>query len=371
MLERPKLLLVVAQSGRMLAQSAAREGYQVRVADCYGDVDTLKVADKYLKLPQPNKTSQQLWLQAITKLSDDQPCALLFGTGIEACYPLLSELPAHIKYAGTSLSSIEQLCTPKKWVALLETLALPYPPTRFNNSPLLEGKWLAKSVGAWGGNHIVNASSFNDKNDVYFQQKIEGISASVLFLANGTDFRILLFNQQFNKNSALNDFSLQAISNHVVLDKNQLHTINDALQKLIPQLNLTGLMSLDFMVDTSGKILLLEINPRPTASCQLLAEDLPIIRWQLLSSSGQIPEFPIELASRKRLLWFCFAPQTIRIPANFNWPEYCYDLPAASSIIEKDEILCSLLLEQNLADLDHYDGHAFANKLIENLSVST
>lgn len=370
MLERPKLLLVVAQSGRMLAQSAAREGYPVRVADCFGDVDTLNVADRYLKLPPANKANLHKWLQAIIRLSDDQPCCLIFGTGIESFYPLLAELPPHINYIGSSLSSIEQISTPTKWIGLLENLGLPYPPTRFTKVQSFEEKWLAKSVGAWGGSHIIAADSTTQNNDVYFQQQIEGISASVLFLANGNDFRVLLFNRQFPVNPAIADYSLQAIGNGLLLNEQQQHIIQDALQKLTKHLGLSGLISLDFMVDAAGEILLLEINPRPTASCQLLAKDSPIITWQLMGSTGQSPKIPTELVSCKRLLWFCFAPHKITIPAEFDWPDYCFDRPAAGSIIEAGDILCSLLLEQNNADPDHFDGHAVANKLIENLSVS-
>lgn len=368
MFERPKLLLIVAQSGRMLAQSAAREGYLVRVADCYGDLDTLQVADRYLKLPVANKANQHLWLQAIVCLSDDQPCSLIFGTGIERLYPLLSELPNHILYAGSSYTSIEQLSSPTKWIALLDRLALPYPSTRFTKAQPFTGNWLAKTAAAWGGSHITDADSIKKHTDVYFQQKIDGISASVLFLVSGNAFHILLINQQFIVNPALNNFTLQAISNSLLLDDKQQQTINNALQKLSRHLDLAGLMSLDFMINSSGEIFLLEINPRPTASCQLLPRDLPIISWQLMSSAGQLPEIPTELASRKQLLWFCFAPHKITIPADFVWPDYCFDRPAANSLIESGEILCSLLLEHTAQD--PLDGHNFAKKLIENLTVS-
>lgn len=370
MLERPKLLLIVAQSGRMLAQSAAREGYPVRVADCFGDVDTLDVADRYLKLPSPNKANLHKWLQAIIRLSDDRPCSLIFGTGIECLYPLLAKLPPHISYTGSSLATIEQLSTPTKWIALLENLGLPYPPTRFTNDQPFSGKWLAKSAGAWGGSHIIAIDSSTQNNDVYFQQQIEGISASVLFLANGNDFRVLLFNRQFPVNPAIADFSLQAIGNGLLLNEQQQNIIHDALQRLTSHLGLSGLMSLDFMVDAAGDIFLLEINPRPTASCQLLAKDSPIITWQLIGSAGQLPKISTQTVSCKRLLWFCFAPHKITIPVEFDWPDYCFDRPAAGSIIESGAILCSLLLEQNHADPDSFDGHAVANKLIENLSVS-
>lgn len=367
MLERPKLLLVVAQSGRMLAQSAAREGYLVRVADCFGDSDTLSVADRYLKLLPLDKITNPQWLQTIINLSDGQPCSLICGTGIERFYPMLAELPEHIKFTGTCLASFQQICAPEQWTALLDQLNLPHPPTTFNKDLPLNGKWLAKSAAAWGGTHVVDAHSITEQTDVYYQQQINGISASVLFLANGSDFHVLLLNQQFNVNTELNNFGLQGISNHLQLDEIQQQDIFSALQKLTLHLNLSGLMSLDFMLDSSGKIFLLEINPRPTASCQLLPTDFPIIHWHLMSKDGVMPKTNLELPIKKQLLWFCFAAEKIIIPENFDWPDYCYDLPVAGSTIDKGGIICSLLLEQ--IDSNAMTGHLFANKLIENLSA--
>ena len=367
MLERPKLLLVVAQSGRMLAQSAAREGYLVRVADCFGDRDTLRVADRYLKLLPLDKITKPQWLQTIISLSDGQSCSLICGTGIERFYPMLAELPAHIKFAGTSIESFQQICVPEQWTALLDKLNLSHPPTTFNKDHPLYGKWLAKAAAAWGGTHVVNAHSITEQTDVYYQQQINGMSASVLFLANGSDFHVLLLNQQFNVNAELNNFGLQGISNNLQLDEIQQHDIFSALQKLTLHLNLSGLMSLDFMLDSSGRIFLLEINPRPTASCQLLPIDFPIISWHLLCTDGVMPEIDAELLIKKRILWFCFAPEKIIIPENFDWPDYCYDLPVAGSTIDKGGIICSLLLEQT--DANAMTGHLFANKLIENLST--
>lgn len=363
-----RLLLIIAQSGRMLAQSAAREGYTVRVADCFGDIDTLDIADRYLKLPPLDDITELHWLQAITALSDEQPCSLICGTGAERFYPVISQLPAHIEFAGPSFASFEQICIPQKWIALLKTLSLPYPPTQFKKNPTVNGKWLAKSATAWGGTHIIEANSGTEKPDRYYQQYIEGVSGSVLFLANSNDCQLLLFNQQFTRNSGLFDFSLKAIASGLPLDLEQQQFLHKTLQKLTLRLGLSGLMSLDFQLNPSGEIFLLEINPRPTASCQLLPADYPIISWQLMSSAGDMPEVPAELPAKKRILWFCFAPEKITIPADFNWPDYCHDLPAGGSIIEKGGIICSLLLTQEITELN--DGHQLANKLIENLSTA-
>lgn len=368
MLERPKLLLVVAQSGRMLAQSAAREGYTVRVADCYGDTDTLNITDRYLKLSPLDELTELEWLQAIMALSDGQSCVLICGTGIERFYPALSQLPNHIEFAGPSFASLEQICIPEKWIALLKALSLPHPTTQFNKSPIVTGKWLVKSAANWGGTHIAEANSLKETADRYYQHYIEGISGSVLFLANGSYCQLLLFNQQFTRNADLFDFSLKAIASSLSLTVEQQQFLHQALQKLTRRLALTGLMSLDFQLNPSGEIFLLEINPRPTASCQLLPANFPIISWQLMSLTGVMPEITVELPAKKRILWFCFAPENITIPTDFDWPDYCHDLPAGGSFIERGDIICSLLLTPDKTELN--DGHQLANKLIENLSAA-
>lgn len=369
MLYRPKLLLIVAQSGRMLAQSAAREGYTVRVADCFADRDTLGVADRYLRLPPLDKTSKNEWLHVVITLSAGQPCSLICGTGVERFYPLLPQLPAHIQFAGSCPASIEQLCDPTKWITLLDKLSLPHPATKFTKSPPLKGKWLAKSSAAWGGTHIMEANSVAGNTDFYYQQQIVGTSASVLFLADRHDFQVLLINQQFPRNIASNDFSLTAIASGLLLNNKQHYIIQFALQQLTQQLELSGLMSLDFMLDSSGEVFLLEVNPRPTASCQLLPAAFPFISWQLTCSTSIMPAVSAELPVKKRLLRFCFAPHTITIPAHFDWPDYCYDLPTEGSIVHKDTILCSLLLEQDNTDAVFIDAHQLANQLIEDLSA--
>lgn len=367
MFERPSLLLIIAQSGRMLAQSAAREGYSVRVADCFGDVDTLDVADRFIKLPPMDKTSHSEWLNVIISLSQDQPCSLICGTGIEQFYPALMSLPSHIHFAGSSLTSIQQVCEPINWIALLERLSLPFPPTRLHLPSSFKEKWLAKKRASWGGHHIVNARAVTETTDLYYQQYIAGRCASVLFLAHNRNAHVLLINQQFNVDAELDKFGLQAIASGMVLSDEQQNNIYLALQKLTQHLDLAGLMSLDFLITPSGDIFLLELNPRPTASCQLLPSSFPIIGWQLMCSTGGMPQLNTELPFEKQLLWFCFAPKKITIPANFDWPEYCYDIPATGSIINRGEIICSLLLEQKNDPI--VDGHLIANKLIENLSI--
>lgn len=366
MAEPPRLLLIIAQSARMLAQSAAREGFTVRAADCFGDTDTLSVVQRYIQLPSLHTLTPTQWLHEIVTLSDGEACLLICGTGIERFYSVLTHLPEHIHFCGPSAASFEQLCDPAHWIALLKQLSLPHPMTLFARPLPAEGKWLAKQMAGWGGSHVIEANAVDGTKPHYFQQHIDGISASVLFMANGHQARVLLINQQYVRSHDPGDFTLQGIGNHLQLNLQQQSLLSDALDKLTGQLKLTGLMSLDFMLTQTGDIFLLEINPRPSASCELLPGDIPFISWHIMATSKVLPPINDELTSENSLLWFCYAPETIRIPMAFDWPAYCHDLPEAGTSIPKNAVVCSLLLGQKAAT-DELDGYRLANNLIETL----
>ena len=85
-----------------------------------------------------------------------------------------------------------------------------------------------------------------------------------------------------------------------------------------------------------------------------------------MSLTGVMPETAVELPAKKRILWFCFAPEQINIPADFDWPEYCHDLPAGGSVIDKGDIICSLMLDET----EQNNAHRLATILVQNLAVA-
>ena len=70
MQNQSKPVLILAQSGRFLAQSASQAGYRVWVADCFGDIDTLVASERWQGLPKlASLTCKQFLtvLQSLTK----------------------------------------------------------------------------------------------------------------------------------------------------------------------------------------------------------------------------------------------------------------------------------------------------------------
>jgi hypothetical protein len=112
-----KTVVIVAQSGRFLAQLAAEAGYSVRVADCFGDQDTLSIAERWIALSTLH--DHDAIYDAILELSQNQPCFLIYGSGVEVFFPVLTRLPKTITLIGNATAVIEQLKNPLYFFSLL------------------------------------------------------------------------------------------------------------------------------------------------------------------------------------------------------------------------------------------------------------
>ncbi|MDT8311031.1 MAG: ATP-grasp domain-containing protein [Methylophaga sp.] len=335
------LILIAAQSGRFLAQMAHRAGYRVRVADQFADLDTLAIAQQHRLLPDFNKLCDDQFLQTLSELASDQPAILMIGTGIERVFHALANLPANILSANNALPALITCLTAKSWFALLSDLAIAYPHSQFS-LPVNADNFLQKTIRHWGGGHIHRPSQ-SAHAAVYYQQKINGTSGSVLFISNGDEVRLLSLNQQYCRDAAQDDYQLLAVANTLAVTEDQRQWLKQTCQKLSQTLNLRGFQSLDFIIDDTDQCWVLELNPRPSASLQCLPVEWPLFDWHLQACQGQLADledFPLA----PPYVWYCcYAHQDLTVPAQFDWPEYAGDLPAANTFIAKDQIICSLL----------------------------
>jgi predicted ATP-grasp superfamily ATP-dependent carboligase len=342
-MQSPSLVLVFAQSGRFIAESATRAGYTVRVADCFGDSDTLAVADRWLPLPPLSELSAEQLLSTLVTLSDNQPCWLVCGTGIERFYPALSELPAHIRFAGNPAESFAVLRQPTPFFHLLSSLQLPYPEVSYHPQ---QSPFLLKDMAASGGFSIQRKASETLSSTQYYQQYIEGGSFSVCFVADGKRAHILGWNRQSH---SPNDFLLSTIYQPAAPPAAPQAIIFAAVNKLTQLLGLRGFNSLDYLVDNKGQVFILELNPRITASAELVP-DINVISIHLAACTGPLTEAILESTQPSfRMLHYLFADRTVSISVTPHWPEHCHDLPHPGSSIEAGQPICTLIAEAESA----------------------
>jgi len=336
-------ILIVAQSGRFLAQIAKRAGYPVWVADCFGDSDTLEVASQWL--PITDLSDPSCVFNTVLSLSQGRACSLICGGGVESFHGILGRLPDHIKLLGNAQSTIETLKNPSQFFNILDQFAITHPETQLH-PPEETTDWLSKSSRGLGGGHIQYYQAEMPPTDTYYQRYINGVSGSVLFLANGIDGMMLSINQQFSLNDPEMPFLLSGLAAPLHLSNTHRNTLQDTIDALLSQIDLYGLNSLDFILTEAGELFMLEVNPRPSASAELLTQRPQLFDLHLEACRGILPE---NIASRSSTnatyLHYIFAQNDTLIPDGTLWPSNCHDIPPAGRLILKNEPLCTALVD--------------------------
>jgi len=326
-------LLILAQSGRFLAQSAAQAHHPVWVADCFGDQDTLAVSQRWQQLPDIDSLSIETILDLINTLSQGENCFLVCGSGIEGYYPFLSQLPDNIKLIGNSADTILKLKTPELFFNLLAELDINYPASQFK-PPLTQQGWLSKSASGMGGGHIQKYLQQSTDKATYYQRYIEGKSGSILFLANGENTLTLSINQQFTTPDSRHPFRLAGIDSPWILSQQHQMLLKKIIHKISQNVGLLGLNSVDFILSDLGELLILEVNPRPSASAELLQTVNPLIQHHIEACQGHLPDELMIMSHRS--LRYHYADKALMI-SNIIWGNHCYDRPQAGTTIHKDE----------------------------------
>lgn len=340
--------LIVAQSGRMLAQAAFGLGLKVWVIDCYQDVDTQYYAPNSYKIA----TLAKVHLMPIVEVLIQQYgiTKVIVGSGLETFPDSLQYLAARLRLLGNHPAVWERLSDKRGFFQRLDYLDIPYPKVRFKH-PCDETDWLVKPQQGQGGEGIhhdrLRSNNTEYKHQVYWQQYQAGSAHSVLFLADKKQAQIIGFNTQwccaFDDDRA---FIFSGIRTGTDLSLAQQAMINNWVKKLVLEYALIGLNTVDF-ISTDQHCWLLEINPRPSASMQLysaawLGQHIQICLRGHLNKATLLP---YQCATRPLNSGYqvVYAPQEVRIPQNFTWPVGCVDLPKAGAIIATTQPICSII----------------------------
>jgi predicted ATP-grasp superfamily ATP-dependent carboligase len=358
-MQRSVPLLIVAQSARYLAEAAARSGYQVWAADCFADSDTIAVCERFIRIESLD--NPQRLLEQIKDLSQGQSCLLIAGTGVEQFYPLIEQLPAHIHWRGNPVKTLRLTQQSAPFFALLDTAKIAYPETLWSY-PKQPADYVLKRDQTWGGTNIQSATQPLAEQS-YYQRRIDGQSVSVLILADGKSCHLLSIHQQYNRPDS---FQRDYLQRPVILSESQLQQLKQTAQKLAMICELRGLNSIDFIVDKQ-RCLVLEINPRPSASVEFLSRDYPLLDWHISACEDYIDPPAIKAPTHSQRLVTLYAEYDCQVPKAMNWPTAAHDIPEAQTIIKQGQPICSLLLQTEAELLPQYQqelSHSICKNLL-------
>lgn len=367
----PEPLLILATSGRALAESACRGGWRPRVIDAFADEDTRRAAAGVTAVPLASSgLAPGAVLRAAARLCPARGGGVVYGSGIEAQPELLEELSRGRRLLGNTAQVLRTVKDPPAFFALLDELAIPHPEVVFRAAAAGPG-WVAKRAAGSGGGHVrpVPAGHVPSAGS-YLQRETAGQAMSLLFLADGCRSRALGFNTLRTAPDVPGRPYLYggAVSRAALAPKAR-EAVCAAAAALTRALGLRGLNGLDF-IDDGERGQVLELNPRPGASFELYDPETPcgLLKLHVQACGGRLPAWVPARASRVRAVSIAYAPRAARIRSGFAWPAWCRDRPTAGQTIRGGEPICSVYAEAQDARRAESEVHARRKAVLESLA---
>ena len=347
----PEYILIVASSGRMLAQAAKNAGYKPLVIDLFADLDTQYYAEAFKRVPS---LAEKHLAQAADYFIEHYAVAhIIYGSGFEYYPESLRYLGGRLLVLGNLPDTFVKLHDKAVFFSSLDKLNIPYPDVCFC-APVRADNWLVKPMQGQGGLGVKRFQSEDPADSaVYWQKYQAGTQHSVLFLGDGREAQVIGFNTQWTVSlSESQEFIFSGIINSCDLLNEQKELITDWLKKLVPVFALKGLNSLDF-IQAGDKSFVLEINPRPSASMQLYDADL--LNRHIKASQGELTDDCLHTGYTGYQV--VYAKQDVIIPDGFEWPDGCMDLPESDVMCRTGQPICSIIAHQKQA-------HSVMNELL-------
>ncbi|MGF1643442.1 MAG: ATP-grasp domain-containing protein [Thiotrichales bacterium] len=264
---------------------------------------------------------------------------LVYGGGLERHPAALEPWREAGRLYGNTPAVVTKVNDPKTFFPLLDRLGIDHPAVRWREPT--RGDWLIKRAGASGGGHVRRwRSGVSVRAGEYWQRHVAGQAVSVLFLANRRAVRIIGYNTLFQLDGG---FAYAGAINRAELTHSRRAELAAVAQALTLELGLVGLNGIDFIAHHDG-CLLLELNPRPSATFELYDEDFMrgLMFWHLQACRGRLYPTSSQGRNAVRLRKILFVKTGYTVPPGLNWPDWVRDIPQPGVTIGADEPLCTI-----------------------------
>lgn len=317
---------IIGFNARPIACSAKRAGAKVFVSDYWGDEDLSACCDSWIAILTPTPGDRQRQpleiplyeglVENLFYLTEEQKIDyFIVGSGfddhIDALQPLYEEgvligcSPQQMKRA-RNFESLKKIAEAYD-VRMPRRLEVRDPEEAIENSAALRFPYLVRPTHSGGGSGIRFVRSTADVARVFgepedgeyesriLQQYVGGndISSSVL-AAGDLALTVSVQGQLIGMPTAGRNCGFAYCGNYYPsgLDRETESSIKKVSEAISTKLKLSGSVGLDFIIDMSGQIWLMEVNPRIQGTLELIeaASDMSLTNLHVLASEGVLPE---------------------------------------------------------------------------------
>lgn len=355
-------ILIVGLSTRAIAESAVRGGYQVVTLDYFGDRDQKELVENYsLMRDFCLGFSSRALVEAGRTLDFD---AVAYISNLENHPQAVERLSGGRVLLGNTPRTLRQV---RHWPTLFsfcDDQGIPFPPTYFAGEEARADKgrrWLRKPVRSGGGHGIAFWSGKPLDAGHFLQAYVEGWPCSATFVANGQKSVLIGLTEQLIGREELGARGFTWCGNLLPLALPQagLEWVVDAIQEVVDRLtrrfNLMGVNGLDFVIeggeDDRLRLFLLEVNPRYTASMELVewAYGVNVFDLHVRSFKGELPSFSLREALQRPGFYgkgIVYARRNVAMPDTAGWrAEGRRDIPFQGERIQAGHPICTVLVQ--------------------------
>ena len=278
---------------------------------------------------------------------------------------LVAQISRQVALLGNPRSVLRRVRDPQAVAAALRVADLPYAEVIVQpDARLTRGRWLCKPRASAAGRGIRFVSSSDPPQAVrslYFQRYVPGQPCAGVFLAAAGSSRLLGVTRQLVGEECLGAQAFQYAGSIGPLDltASQRHQWQQLGDCFSAGFGLRGLFGVD-AIDTGQAIVPVEVNPRYTASIEVLERSLrwPIVAWHVQACrAARLPELPLTKSTTysgkaivyavTRCRWTGEAAALRAVgEAEDTWPPWA-DIPPQDACFERGWPILSVLAQDS------------------------
>lgn len=353
-------VIIVGASARSAAFSAIRAGLRPICFDQFADIDLRAVAPVVRVDEYPNGL--------MAALEQYPPLPVIYTGAMENHPQVLSAIAARQPLLGNNSDIVHAVRDPLQVHEVLTGVNMPCLEVRDESDPPpADGKWLLKPRHGSGGRGIViwdegATDSLTLQEPHYFQQKASGTRVSAVFV--GTEdpgsLRYVGLTRQLMGRPDLNagPYNWCGSVGPIIMDPGGEILVRRTGAVLAHQFGLRGIFGCDFVMENATTPLLTEVNPRYTASVEVLEvlAETNLIHDHCQATGFEMPEgrdARVLAAPRGAVLGklLLYADRDVIMPDISSWqltgpfgpiPAYA-DVPASGTFTAEGSPVCTVL----------------------------
>ena len=265
-------LVVAGASARAIVESAARAGWRVSAADLFADLDLRAVAAESVRArPYPDALPAEV--------ARFPPGPWLYCGALENHLPVIRAISRDRPLAGCDPTVVKPVRDPATLAAAVRAAGLGFPATRHDPGGVpRDGSWLTKPLRSAGGHGIAawhgDAHQLAPTAECVWQRRERGRPWSASYLVAAGCGRLIGVSRQLLGRRWCHAQPF-AFCGSIDIDPDSMPTkIRAQLLRLggllADPFGLVGLVGADLVIDDGGHVHVIEVNPRPTASMELI-----------------------------------------------------------------------------------------------------